>query len=82
MKLFPHCQADPSSKCRPIDIFDLLASAYYLLRYAESDLSFLPTEEHPNGVMYYPLFAEHERFSIWIVDCLRRPRALTQSQVY
>ena len=52
-----------------------------MLLYAESDPSFSPTEEHPNGVMYYP-FAEHERFSFWMVDRIRRHRILTQSQVY
>ena len=80
VKLFPLGQADPTSKYRLIAISELLASAH-LLRYAEVDPSFAPTEEYPNGVMYYP-FAEHERFSFWMVDRIHRHRALSQAQVY
>jgi hypothetical protein len=80
VKLFPLGQADPTSKCRKITVSERLASAH-LLRYAESDPSVAPNEEYPNGVMYYP-FAEHERFSFWMVDRIRRHRALSQSQVY
>ena len=53
----------------------------HLLKYAERDPCVEPTEEKPEGELYYP-FAEHSRFSFWIADRIRRHRALGQSKVF
>lgn len=56
-------------------------AAAHLLKYAERDPRIPISDEKPNGQMYYP-FAEHERFSFWMVDRIRRHRCLSQSSIY
>jgi len=80
IKLFPTGQGDPTLKGRRRDVKELDASKH-LLRYAEKDPSVPETETHPNGVLYYP-FAEHPRWSFWMVDRIRRRRSLEQCNVF
>jgi len=80
VKLFPLGQADPTKVGRLRAVKELEASSH-LLKYAERDPSVPPSEEHPNGVLYYP-FAEHSRFSFWMVNRIRRHRALEQCKVF
>lgn len=78
-KLFPVGQADPTAS-RMKKIPELKAAAH-LLRYAELDPLVSPSEANPNGQLYYP-FSEHERFSFWMLDRIRRHRSLQQTSVY
>ena len=66
VKLFPFGEADPTKKGRVRAVRELEASSH-LLKYAERDPSIPASEEHPNGVLYYP-FAEHPRFSFYMVS--------------
>jgi hypothetical protein len=43
--------------------------------------SYEPNESHPTGYLYYQ-FAKHESFCFWVVDRIRRHRALTQCSVF
>ena len=80
IKLFPLGQADPTRQGRLIPVTEVLASSH-LLKFAEIDPLSKPTLDKPSGSLYYP-FAEHERFSFWMVDRIRRHRALSQCKVY
>ena len=80
IKLFPLGQADPTKKGRRVEV-KMLAASSHLLRFAERDPSIPITENNPNGTLYYP-FAEHQRFTFWIVDRIRRHRALDQCKVF
>ena len=80
VKLFPLGKADPTRKGCRHDLTELIASNH-LMKYAEIDCTKQPDHAHPNGYFYYP-FAEHERFSFWMVDRIRRHRALTQCSVF
>ena len=51
------------------------------MKYAEIDCTKKPDAAHPNGYLYYP-FAEHDHFCFWMVDRIRRHRALAQCSVF
>ena len=76
VKLFPLGQADPTRQGRLMAVTEVQA-ANHLLRFAEIDPQSKPTPDNPSGTLYYP-FAEHPRFSFWMVDRIRRHRALSQ----
>ena len=74
VNLFPLGQADPTSRSRLVAVTELVASNH-LLKYAEED----PCSS--TGELYYP-FAENARFTFWMVDRIRRHRALQQSSIF
>ena len=74
VQLFPLGQADPTSGSRLIPVTELAASND-LLNFTERD----PTS--PTGELYYP-FAENTRFPFWMVDRIRRHRALQRCSIY
>ena len=70
--LFPTGTGDPTSKIRPIKVFE--GDGFkHLLKYA--------TIHSKTKQLYYP-FAKHPRFKFWAYDRIRRHRALGQSKVY
>jgi hypothetical protein len=79
IKLFPLGQADPTKKGHRKDLSELIASNH-LMKYTENDCTKEPDDVHPNEYLCYP-FAEH-RFCFWMVDRIRRHRALAQCSVF
>lgn len=51
------------------------------MKYAESDPTILMDENNPHGSLFYP-FAQHDRLIFWIVDRIRRHRALSQCSIF